>query len=346
MEERYLTMRVYVVSPSYLISGGPDALHQMVYYLRNIGIEADIVYFDLRKKVYKIPPVYSRYTNDYLLLKDIVDDKENVVILPETLYFLKDNFKHLQIYVWWLSVNNNTDTSIKQKLGKLWSKLNPSVVIKLLKRKNKLETFKSFLNNKKIDFSDKHIKHLCASYYAYDYVNNINKTSASLLIEPISLSFLQKSNADNIHNRENIILYNPKKNLAFTKQIIKCCKNYTFLPLKGYNQDQLIELYQRATLYIDFGFFPGAERIPKEAVMNGCNIITGLNGASAFYNDVPIPSDYKIASTKENIPLIKEKIDYMMSHYKDCFHDFDAYRNHINRLEDCFIKDLEKLFKK
>ena len=65
-------------------------------------------------------------------------------------------------------------------------------------------------------------------------------------------------------------------------------KEINFIPLKGYNQKELISLFRESMVYMDFGFFPGAERLPKEAVINGCLIITGRNGASDFHGDVHI----------------------------------------------------------
>ena len=90
--------------------------------------------------------------------------------------------------------------------------------------------------------------------------------------------------------------------------VIAYCPEIEFHALQGYNQKQLLELYRNSKVYMDFGTFPGAERVPKEAVVNGCSVLTGLYGASGYYNDVPLPKEYKIEANVKNLPLIKEKL--------------------------------------
>ena len=190
--------------------------------------------------------------------------------------------------------------------------------------------------------------HLCASYYAFDYVSSKTKKNCQILIEPISLFFLENYNLKNNGKRENIVLFNPRKNYSFTKQIISFAKRkkypIVFMPLKGYSQDELTKLYSKAKLYIDFGSFPGAERIPKEAVINGCNILTGTNGASGFYGDVPIDNEFKIKSIKSNIKIIVDRIDFMLNNYENLYNRFDTYRKQVLGLEANFEKQLIRLF--
>ena len=60
--------------------------------------------------------------------------------------------------------------------------------------------------------------------------------------------------------------------------------------------------YTEAKLYIDLGEFGGPERIPKEAVYFGCNIIVANHNAAANDFDVAIPQEYKI-DDNESIAL-------------------------------------------
>jgi len=340
-----LQEKIYVVSPYGLVTGGPDALHQMVYYLNKEGYDASIVYSDINSYKYPIPSPYRIYVDNYLLLDDIKDGKNNVLIVPETQSHLLKDYSQINKYIWWLSVDNDIVSSgFKNKIKKIIEKIN----IKNIKKIYKLNTLKNFILHKKYEFKkDDNIKHLCASYYAYDYVTKRckNKDNVFLCIEPISKIFLDKSKLV-ITDKKNIILYNPKKNFEFTKKILQQNLPYKFIPLKGYNQDELIRLYQYAKLYIDFGNFPGAERIPKEAVINGCCIITGKFGASAYHNDVPIKDEYKFDATDENIDSIVEKINDVMENYDEKIHEYNEYRETVWNLESKFIKQLNSVLKK
>ena len=328
---------IYVICPYGLVTGGPDALHQMVYYLNNNGFNAYIVYSDIRSYKYSIPEPYKIYVKDYLLLNEIEDDKnkENHLI---------NRFNNIKKYIWWLSVDNDINFSgLKNKLKKILQKIR----IENLKKLYKINTLKNFLKHSKFNFSkENEVQHLCASYYAFDYVakNIKNKEKVHLCIEPISKIFIEKSKYTTL-NKENIILYNPKKNYDFTKKIIQRASTFKFVPLKGFTQNELIEIYQKAKVYIDFGNFPGAERIPKEAVINGCCIITGKYGASAFYKDVPILDKYKIDAKEENIDKIIDKIKDLLENYELKVTEYEGYRNTILNLENNFIRQISEIFK-
>lgn len=81
--------------------------------------------------------------------------------------------------------------------------------------------------------------------------------------------------------KENLILYNPKKDFPIQKNNRKN-PNFKFVPLVGYSRAELNDLFDKAKIYIDFGNFPGKDRLPREAVIHKCCIITGKNGASFF----------------------------------------------------------------
>lgn len=64
----------------------------------------------------------------------------------------------------------------------------------------------------------------------------------------------------------------------------------------------------KSKVYIDFGNHPGKDRIPREAAISGCIVITGKRGAAAFAEDVCIPETYKFDES-----CAKKKILYHAS---------------------------------
>lgn len=335
--------QIYVICPYGLVTGGPDALHQMVYYLNNNGFNAMIVYSDIKTHKYNVPDPYKKYISNYLLLNEIDDNSTNAIIVPETEHNLLNKYQNLNKYIWWLSVDNDLNSSgLKNKINKIITKLKWENIKKIYK----INTLKNVLQHKKYDFSiEDNVEHLCASYYAFDYVSkNINdKNKVKLCIEPISKIFLEKSEYVTT-NKSDIILYNPKKNFEFTEKIIKKAENLKFVPLKGLTQEELIGIYKDAKVYIDFGSFPGAERIPKEAVINGCCILTGRYGASNFYKDVPIPDKYKIEAKEENVDIIIEKIEDLLREYEKNIPEYLEYKNTVLNLEQNFINQINEIF--
>lgn len=338
--------KYYVVCPSNVTTGGPDALHQMVYYMVKLGFNCQIAYLADTAKGLKIPEPYRIYINDFCLFKNVKDLEESNVIIPESFSFLSHKFKRAKLYIWWLSVDNNfVDFSWYRRIWYLCS--SPFRVLKhkelyscsvLTKIKNTLLCHDYSFENER-----ENIIHLCASYYALDVVSKKTQRKVYKCIEPISYIFLDRFAKDPRNEiRDDTILYNPKKSKLIVERLKKKYPLFEFRPLENMTQLQLIESYKKAKLYIDFGPFPGAERIPKEAVLYGCTIITGRHGASNFYGDVPIPDKYKFSD--DDLENIVSMINLCLTEYDSCYHDFDEYRSTVLALESNFEKALNMIF--
>ncbi len=108
----------------------------------------------------------------------------------------------------------------------------------------------------------------------------------------------------------------------------------------------MIALLKRAKVYIDFGNHPGKDRIPREAAICGCCVITGKRGSAYYHNDVPIPDKYKFNDEDSSIPLVVNKIQDVLSDYDNVINDFKEYREFIKSEEDKFIQDAVNIFSK
>ena len=70
------------------------------------------------------------------------------------------------------------------------------------------------------------------------------------------------------------------------------------------------------TQYIDFGPHPGMDRLPREAALAGCVVITNREGAAGFNEDVPLPSEFKFQSFT---------VDKIYAMLKDCCNKHGEY---------------------
>ena len=75
-------------------------------------------------------------------------------------------------------------------------------------------------------------------------------------------------------------------------------------------------LLKRSKVYIDFGPHPGMDRLPREAALAGCVVLTNREGAANFEEDVPLPSEFKFA--KFNVDVIASKL-------KECCNKHEEY---------------------
>ncbi len=109
------------------------------------------------------------------------------------------------------------------------------------------------------------------------------------------------------------------------------------------NRAQLKELMLKSKLYIDFGYHPGKDRIPREAAILGCCIITNKRGSAKFSKDMPINEEFKF--NENNFSAISEKIEECFNNYILNLDKFERYRQEIRLQEFEFVKQLEVLFK-
>ena len=103
-------MVFYVLCPFRVTSGGPELLHQLVAALNSLNYEAYITYMCTRQDFDDvdtvIPAEYQMYVTDFRLIGDVVDEKDSVIVFPETLSYLLPQYKNAQKVFWWLSVGN------------------------------------------------------------------------------------------------------------------------------------------------------------------------------------------------------------------------------------------------
>ena len=63
--------------------------------------------------------------------------------------------------------------------------------------------------------------------------------------------------------------------------------NCEFIPVRDMTHKEMAELGMKAKVYIDFGPYPGREKIHREMAVCGCSIITGSDGCASNPIDVP-----------------------------------------------------------
>lgn len=126
--------------------------------------------------------------------------------------------------------------------------------------------------------------------------------------------------------RGDVVLYNPiwGKFTQFQQDVMNKARKagIKFFPLQGYSRAELINIFRQSKLYIDFGQFSGRERLPREAVMCGCCILTSRNGTAGVYEDNFIDNMYKPVEVDKAVDMI----NYVLQNYDRCKTDFEAYR--------------------
>lgn len=330
---------IYVLAPLGISTGGVELSHQLVDYLRDNNQNAFIVYISNWKISEKqsVTESYKKY--NIATTKMIEDSSENILVLPEIYCDFIFQFKYIQIACWWMSVNNHYNYS------NFWEgfKFNRDWIKRLHMIKQYLFNGKYHFKNRISDLQKQgeRIIHLYQSHYAQFHLYKLGMHKILPLFDYVNDELISKNNNK---TKDNIILYNPAKGFEFTKKIIDRMVGYNFIPLKGLSRTQLNELMDKAKLYIDFGEFPGKDRLPREAALHDCCIVTGRNGASFFYEDLPINDEYKFDAKSCNINKICEKISNIITDYDDCIKDFDIYQKAIKKEKGIFFSQIDYIF--
>ena len=359
--------KVYVFAPYKFATGGIELAHQLVDYLRNKNREAYIVYADIRDgKIVtndlQVTEQYKKY--NIVVAPEVEDFSSNVVVLPEAYLMVVPRYKNAQVCVWWMSVDNaimwndnfndtfRFEKGIINKLG-LFKRLGGNcikgtplwnVYCKYIKHEY-VEPKKSFVNRfslAKLKKEDYRLFHFYQATYIQQFLYEHHFDRVIKLTDYINPEII--NNVDTTKKKENIILYNPSKGLKYTENLMATMSGYKFIALKGFNREQLNNLFDTAKLYIDFGPFPGKDRLPREAAIHKCCIVTGRFGASGYFEDVPIYGKYKFDMTHANYSEIKKCIDDIFANYNERVDDFKYLRESIMREQENFYREIDNIF--
>lgn len=340
-------MKVYIICP-YLKTGGPRSFHQLADQLVQRGFDVYMFYGE-HGLTYKA----DRVLYDDCKAKiagEIEDISGNIVIVPEsdTGWLLK--YKNVLGVIWWVSLNFYLTSN-------LWFAACSKTIylgdhkLKALGRyiKYELDYIRTHKSRKYVKNSSDLQKfyHLYNSEYAADYLRKrgIAEDRLQYLCGPIDV--VTTDDAQTIRdNKEDIIAFNPTK---ANKVMLKNIKTYMakhypqvkFIEILGMTREEVADTLKKAKVYLDLGYFPGPERIPREAVTYYCNIVTSNLGSASNNVDVPISMEYKFAMQIDNVVPMCELMAKMITDFSAYTANFDKYREHVQEQIQRFDKDID-----
>ncbi len=322
-----MSKKIYIICPPKKATGGPEALHQLGYVLNQLGFDAKMLYTKYRHN--PVHPFYKKYNVPFVT--KIKDNKDFVIVIPESMTNLIAKYPLAEKKVWWLSLDfyevlMNHRERKKSFLSTLFSskkykeyrfESNPTVTHWYQSQRTK-----EFLLTKKLDNP---ISYLC------DYVTEL---------------FFE--NLPDLKNfkKENIITYNPKKGLDVLEIFKNKLLQYAWIPLQGMSREEMRDVLRKAKLHVDFGYFPGRDKIPREALISGCCLLTGRGGTAGFKEDLDIPEQYKLATENQKPEIVIPLIENIMNNYDEVITDFIPFREFVMNEKGRMIADVKKLFNK
>ncbi|MFV2058492.1 MAG: hypothetical protein ACC707_18665 [Thiohalomonadales bacterium] len=316
--------KVVVVCPGGGTTGGIELLHQLVDSLTNCNCSTVICYYPFYKN-HKIPNDYQKYRCAPIKYGE-VDRENDVIILPEIYTYLVTRFRKAKVYVWWMSVDNYVNSSACK------------FAIKNMFLPWRYEDISSPKSHKRF------AGHLYQSEYARQFLLNHGINIIHPLGDYVNEEYALRGRGVDCSKKKDIVVYNPNKGVERTYKLLPLLKNIDAVPIVGMARSQVIALLASAKLYIDFGDHPGKDRMPREAAVMGCCVITNRKGSASNSVDIPIGDKYKLDDECEDFETRAANVIHeVIGNYAEHTQYFDVYRSLIAKEKKMFDKHVSEL---
>lgn len=305
----YPNTKIYILCYPEFETGGIECLYMLCDKLLSFGFDA-YLYFEKENKQ-PLRDYYNMYNVKYTF--QVYDHPENILIVPEVTPFTVFDFNHIQKAIWWLSVD------FYMGYCKLYNNL--------------------------LDFSgpkSSQIINLSHSAYTTSFLIQEGASNIFKISDYLNKVYTNKTPVPD--GRNNVVLYNPAKGFEYTKRLIAASPEIDFISIENMDRNKISELMHKSKLYIDFGFHPGQDRLPRESVASGCVILTNKMGSAFFFEDVPLTDEYKFQDF--NIEQIKSKIVDIFDNFNLHYNKFERYRMVINNHEKALEAQIKYCFEK
>lgn len=320
--ERNCVVKIFVYCPASLATGGTELLHQLVHECRRMGLDAYIDYVGGLGAAGR-PPKFAHYDAPYSAAEDRDGD---VIVVPEVFTPLVSRINRAKTYVWWLSVDNY----YRRRGDGKFSDMARSVASLLSGRRSSIRSLRRH-------------QHLVQSHYAAEFLSEKGLASR-FLGDFIGEEYLAPWVPQGA--RKDLILFNPKKGWRITRELLRGLQGIGVVPLSGMSSSELRGHFRTAKLYIDFGHHPGMDRLPREAAISGCCVVTGRRGAAANSLDIPIPERFKIdeRSIAQARRRFTEVVADIFSNFNARSEEFEPYRMRIRGERERMRSEMAEIF--
>ena len=326
----YPDTKVYVFCPGNVNTGGPELCHQFCSQLLQFNVNAFMFYLETSDQFDKANPVHEFYAKYHLPYTfDVEDSDRNILVVPEVfsscLYFTKN----IRRIFWWMSVDKYVE--------------NLAAVIEAYLPQVLSVPFPKFFCFKK---EDDDLIHFVQSEYARRFVkvNGIPDDRIFMVEDYLNQTFLQRAAHVDLAAKKNFVAFNPKKGFEATEQLMKLAPDIDWRPIQNMTPAQVQELLAASKVYIDFGGHPGKDRIPREAAVSGCVVITSRQGAADNEVDINIPDEFKFGFDTSTPQQVIDKIHEVFENFRTAYDKQAAYRARIFDDRNRFAREVAAAF--
>ncbi|WP_210480600.1 hypothetical protein [Naasia sp. SYSU D00948] len=325
---------IYVLYPRGVRTGGPEALHQLVSTLRELGQDAYLVPRPGTEHLERVPEFASYGAPERPRAEDAPG---SAVVASE--YALK----HLHAYTradrfcWWLSIDNSP--LFRSRIAP------PAGLNQRTPLSRRLETAARGLKRRLAGDLRlvRSIGNLAQSHYAWAFLYSTLGIRPSALSDYTTVAPLPQA-AVPILDRGMTVAFNPKKAAAVTSALQARFREPTYVPLQGMSPGEVRQALSRSAVYLDLGYHPGKDRMPREAALSGAVTLVARRGSGAYYADVPIPMAHKIEPDERILESSIRALEWVFEDPAGSQARQDPYRRQISLERETFRREAEAIF--
>ena len=330
--------KVFIYYPRGLQTGGPEALHQLAAELRLSGVASFLVPLKGTERQPKVD-AYEHFGVPEAF--EIEDAEDCAVVVPEAGLSGLRGIQRAVKFCWWLSIDNS-DVFRSNRIIAQGPK--PGVRNRLRRLKHRLLLPREAVLRRRLLRSE--VIHLSQSRYASDFLFRRFGCTTSPLSDYTSLADILQ--APRVTPPVASVAFNPAKGGDLILQLqndIGDSLPCEWVPLRGLSRPELVAALRSATIYLDLGHQPGKDRIPREAAVAGAISLVARRGSGAFFEDVPLPDEHKIAM-ENPIRDAERAIRAVLKNPSAEAAKQDAYRNVIFSERQRFHDEVVNIFVK
>ncbi len=304
---------VYILCPAAVKTGGPHALYQLCNELRKLGRTAYLVFVDHRKFVMAGATITGNLSS-LIVTEEVTPAFPRYDAPQETcIVDIEDNVVIVpEVYPEFL-----LEFKFVQKV--IWwlaTWMGQSMLARL---------------------TDLQVTHLCQSRAASAFLTARGVKESFPLIDYVYLH-------PHAAARTASVAFNPAKGSVLTNLIRDALPATQFISIEKMTEEGVAKALRSCRVYIDFGHHPGRDRIPREAALAGCCILVAKAGTAEFFEDMPIPSRFKMSLQNFSPSVAADIIGDLIANYDSRCMEFEMYRRAVAADYDIFKSQATILF--
>ena len=253
-------------------------MHLLAHEIRRLGGQAFLTPW---KRTYSRPRAEA-YDPLNVPEAEIEDAKDVLVLTSEFSFIDLKGIKNAALAVWWLSFENSVPYHV-HRLRNL--RLRSAVRSQLMRKKILSGEYGQYLRAVRV--RRKRAIHFANSYHAKHLMNTRFHLHADMLAAPAQVL----ASAHVVQKQARQVSYNPAKGGEKRVQALSSQRpDLVFVPISGLNPTEVTRTLAESSIYLDLGYFPGKDRLPREAALLGVPVVVANLGAARF------DEDYRLAS--------------------------------------------------